>query len=167
MTDTRWERTCYVVTIDSKIRRFRRTVVSAVRYLPLKQMLNLSRNCLPLEKKLYPNNVQLPFLLTIFLNLYQSPVIHPLKYQSMLSIAHKALRRHIKMKLFQSTKLIRSRQEKFCLLAIPVYIEWMLTLFWTGSGSTLYWTGGGQKSPPQVNSAIWCLTTMKLGRNTV
>ena len=32
------QRTCYVVTIDYKIRRFRRTVVSAVRYLPLKQM---------------------------------------------------------------------------------------------------------------------------------
>ena len=31
-------RTCYVVTIDYKIRRFRLTVVSAVRYLPLKQM---------------------------------------------------------------------------------------------------------------------------------
>ena len=27
--------------------------------------------------------------------------------------------------------------------------------------------GGGAKKPPQVNSAIWCLKTMKLGRNTV
>ena len=35
----------------------------------------------------------------------------------------------------------------------------VLTLFWTG--------GGGQKDLPQVNSAIWCLTKMKLGRNTV
>ena len=26
---------------------------------------------------------------------------------------------------------------------------------------------GAKKPPPQVNSAIWCLTTMKLGRNTV
>ena len=65
-----------------------------------------------LGKNLYQNNVHLPFLLTIFLNLYQSPVIHLLKYQSMLSIPHKALRRHIKMKLFQLTNLIRSRQEK-------------------------------------------------------
>ena len=32
------QRVCYVVTIDYKIRRFRRTVVSAVRYLPPKQM---------------------------------------------------------------------------------------------------------------------------------
>ena len=27
--------------------------------------------------------------------------------------------------------------------------------------------GGGGKKGPQVDSAIWCLTTMKLGRNTV
>ena len=52
--------------------------------------------------------------------------LHPLKYQSMLSIPHKALRRHIKMKLFQLTNLIKSRQEKFCFFAIPFYIEWML-----------------------------------------
>ena len=25
---------------------------------------------------------------------------------------------------------------------------------------------GGGKKPPQVNSAIWCLTTMKRGTNT-
>ena len=87
---------------------------------------DLSLNYLPSEKNLYPNNVHLPFLLTIFLNLYQFPVIHLLKYQSMLSIPHKALIRHIKMKLFQLTNLIRSRQEKFCLLAIPFYTEWML-----------------------------------------
>ena len=43
-----------------------------------------------------------------------------------VSIPHKALRRHIKMKLFQLTNLIRSHQEKFCLLAIPFYTEWML-----------------------------------------
>ena len=43
----------------------------------------------------------------------------------------------------------------------------ILTLFWMGSGRTLCWMGGGGKKAPQVNSAIWCLTTMKLGRNTV
>ena len=32
---------------------------------------------------------------------------------------------------------------------------------------TLFWTGGGGKKAPQVNSAIWSLRTMKLGRNTV
>ena len=42
-----------------------------------------------------------------------------------------------------------------------------LTLFWTGSGIPLYWTGGGGQKVSQVNSAIWCLTTMKHGRNTV
>ena len=81
----------------------------------------ISRQCLPSIPVNY-----LPESLTIFLNLYQSPVIHLLKYQLMLSIPHKALRRHIKMKLFQLTNLIRSRQEKFCLLAIPFYTEWML-----------------------------------------
>ena len=41
-----------------------------------------------------------------------------------------------------------------------------LTLFWTGPG-TPYIGREGAKKPPQVNSAIWCLTTMKLGRSTV
>ena len=57
-----------------------------------------------------------------------------------------------------------------CLLSsvLPKWIRYkMLTinliLFWTGTRLPLYWTGGGQKNPNQVNYAIWCLTTMKLG----
>ena len=41
-----------------------------------------------------------------------------------------------------------------------------LILFWTGTRLPLYWPGGGPKNPNRVNYAIWCLTTMKLGRNT-
>ena len=40
----------------------------------------------------------------------------------------------------------------------------LINLFCTGSGLQLYWTEG---KAPKVNSATWCLTTMKLGRNTV